>query len=274
MNLSIQILQTILKIEYEYDHAYFLDKIVPDLTQEVVHKLYQMLKSKKYEYENARIKALSVCIPYLEPELRYQEVEFILNLLENLEEIDNEEALVYVMIKLAPYVESDKRADILDQAAIIATLTDDSDFRMFMLITLIPHRFGSQRVDILYKAYESARNISNQIDRGKALGALAPYLPEELLLKTIEMALTIDYDREKLLEILGGELVKRGIALTDLAYEIWVNILQQMSRSNRPKFLRDLAALMPFILALAGDEAPQTAEGIYQAIQDVCGWWP
>jgi hypothetical protein len=28
------------------------------------------------------------------------------------------------------------------------------------------------------------------------------------------------------------------------------------------------------LFALAGDEAPQAAEGIYQAIQDVCGWWP
>jgi hypothetical protein len=31
---------------------------------------------------------------------------------------------------------------------------------------------------------------------------------------------------------------------------------------------------MPFILALAGDKAPQAAEGIYHAIQEVCGWWP
>lgn len=31
---------------------------------------------------------------------------------------------------------------------------------------------------------------------------------------------------------------------------------------------------MPFILALAGDEAPQAAEGIYYAIQEVCEWWP
>jgi hypothetical protein len=38
--------------------------------------------------------------------------------------------------------------------------------------------------------------------------------------------------------------------------------------------MEDLNALMPFILALAGDEAPQAAEGIYQAIQEVCGWWP
>ena len=31
---------------------------------------------------------------------------------------------------------------------------------------------------------------------------------------------------------------------------------------------------LPFILALASDEAPQAAEGIYQAIEEVCGWWP
>jgi hypothetical protein len=36
----------------------------------------------------------------------------------------------------------------------------------------------------------------------------------------------------------------------------------------------NLAALMPFILALAGDEAPQAAAGIYHAIQEVCAWWP
>jgi len=42
----------------------------------------------------------------------------------------------------------------------------------------------------------------------------------------------------------------------------------------RPEFLGDLTALMPFILALAGDEAPQAAEGIYHAIEEVCAWWP
>lgn len=33
-----------------------------------------------------------------------------------------------------------------------------------------------------------------------------------------------------------------------------------------------LAALMPFILALASDESLQAAEGIYHAIEEVCGW--
>ena len=31
---------------------------------------------------------------------------------------------------------------------------------------------------------------------------------------------------------------------------------------------------MFFILALADNEAPQAAEGIYHAIQEVCEWWP
>jgi hypothetical protein len=45
-----------------------------------------------------------------------------------------------------------------------------------------------------------------------------------------------------------------------------------MSMNPRPEFLHDLASLTPFILALASDEAPQAATGIFHAIQEVCAW--
>jgi len=46
-----------------------------------------------------------------------------------------------------------------------------------------------------------------------------------------------------------------------------------LSQRPRPEFIDDLETLLPFVLALAGDEAPQAATGIFQALRDVYAWW-
>lgn len=58
------------------------------------------------------------------------------------------------------------------------------------------------------------------------------------------------------------------------AFLEWTRTLHQLSQRPRPQFLGDIESLMSFILALADEEAPQAATGIFQALQDVCAWWP
>ncbi len=40
-------------------------------------------------------------------------------------------------------------------------------------------------------------------------------------------------------------------------FRLYADMLSQLAARPRPEFLTDLAALMPFVFALAGDEAPQ-----------------
>jgi len=97
---------------------------------------------------------------------------------------------------------------------------------------------------VLTEALAAARGIGNEADRIIALKALAPHLTA--------------WNRK----------------FPESAYLEWTRTLHQLSQRRRPQFLRDIASLMPFILALADEEAPQAATGIFQALQDVCGWWP
>ena len=76
------------------------------------------------------------------------------------------------------------------------------------------------------------------------------------------------------------ELAKQSIPSTivgnigDQAYATWHQAMHDLSTKPRPEFLAYLRALMPFTLALAGDEVQDVAQGIFRVIQEVCEWWP
>ncbi|MEZ4684058.1 MAG: hypothetical protein R2932_58605 [Caldilineaceae bacterium] len=107
--------------------------------------------------------------------------------------------------------------------------------------------------------------MEEEKNRILVLSELVPHLPENMLTEALSTAYEIENKRVREL-ILEDVVLKNETILSFLFHKL--------SYLPCSTFQKDLATFMPFILALAGDEAPQAAEGIYHAIQEVCGWWP
>lgn len=103
--------------------------------------------------------------------------------------------------------------------------------------------------------------------------ALAAHLPAEQRQTVLNEALNAA-SHASALSSLAQPLADWSHGAAKPAYGAWVESLPVLAARPRPEFLQDLATLMPFTLALAGDEASQAAEGIFHAIQEVCAWWP
>jgi len=93
--------------------------------------------------------------------------------------------------------------------------------------------------------------------------------------KALEAALAIPNQeyRIKVLDSLAPRLSNWVQIQPHIAYVKWQKAVHCLSAYPRPHFLADLRALMPFTLALAGEEVEAVAEGIFRAIEDVCKWW-
>ncbi len=102
------------------------------------------------------------------------------------------------------------------------------------------------------------------------LAALAPHLPEALLLEALAAAQAIEDegDRAKALEALAQRLVERPV---EELRSLWPGLLAHLTQRSRKDLLSDLRALTPVITKLGGDEA---IDELFHAIQDVGRWWP
>jgi hypothetical protein len=161
---------------------------------------------------------------------------------------------------------------LLGEAFTIACSIADESSRAEALRSLAPHL----PAELLGEALTAVRAIVHVSEFAYALSSLAPHLPAELWGEALTNVRAIghEYYRAKALSSLAHPLATWLNQRDSLVYRIWVETLSVLAASPRPQFLRDLTALMPFLLALAGDEAAPAAEGIYHAIQEVCGWWP
>ena len=176
-------------------------------------------------------------------------------------------------------------AILLAEELVIARSIGDEALRVKALGQLAPHL----PTVLLVEALSIARSVKNEVWRTQALVDLVPRLPVEQRLSVLEETLTAvcsiqseDFgykevytsSRVEALGRLAQTLADWVQAANGSAYHAWCKTLPTLAARPRPQLLSDLATLMPFILALAGDEAPQAAEGIYHAIQEVCAWWP
>ena len=115
--------------------------------------------------------------------------------------------------------------------------------------------------ELLGEALSTARQIQCHGWRADALGVLADHLVK-LLPEKFKSVAQIEH--------------KESRTKTDssAAYIAWQESMRELSAHPRPRFLKDLHSLMPFTLALAGEDVDKVAEGIGRAIQEVCAWWP
>jgi hypothetical protein len=192
--------------------------------------------------------------------------------------IEHEYSRAEALRSLAPHLQ----AELLGEALTTAREIEHEFSRAKALSSLAPHLPAEQRQTVLHEALTAVRAIADEYYRAEALHGLAPHLPEQrqsLLCEALTVARKIEdkdeYDsRVQVLSSLAHSLATWVNQRDSLAYRTWVETLPLLAVRPRPQFLRDLTALMPFLFALADDEAAPAAAGIYHAIQEVCGWWP
>ena len=199
---------------------------------------------------------------------------------------------------LALHLPDPQRQRILTEALISACKITDEEFRIDSLSLLMPYFSESQRITAVEEALSSIRRLEDKLDRQNALIALAPYLPIELQQRVLatEGAIKNKYHYlqvqllEKMLDSndeiwyasryigarrnISPHLATAALQHQQHYYRVFSDILPILALQPRPELINELAIFMPLILALAGDEARQAAEGIYHAIQEVCAWWP
>jgi len=203
------------------------------------------------------------------------------------------------------------RTNALEARAVTRAIKYEK-YRVDKLEVLTSQVPENQRIEVLTTALTAARGIEDVSDRAIALGALVPHLPPSLLEEALAAARAIglkldraivlselaarfggsqqsivltealalvqeignEYHRAETLAVLVPQLINWGRNAPESAYPVYSTTLQRLSQRPRPEFARDLEALLPFVLALAGNEATEAATGVYEALRDVYKWWP
>ncbi len=115
-----------------------------------------------------------------------------------------------------------------------------------------------------------ARLVLDERARARALAALAPHLPPDLLAQALKAAQAIEREdaRARALAALAPLWTQ---VPRQQAYALWAKTWPALAARRRDDLLFDLTALAPVIAALGGENAVRET---FQAIQDVSRWWP
>ncbi len=251
--------------------AHALGALIPHLSEpQRPRVLREALKAAHSlsEYP-VRASALNVLAPHLPQE---QQVKILDEALSAVAHIKDEYERVELLNELAPNLPEKLLSRLLD---IVCSMTGESE-RAKVLINLV------QRLPkrLLEKALTSAHSLEGPFWRAHLLSALAPRLLEHQRLDVwtevlLAVAVIIGWEfRTNALEEIVPSFVSWANQRPKLAQTALSTSLPKFAACPRPQFLEDLTILIPVVLALAGDEAPQAAEGIYHAIQEICAWWP
>lgn len=264
------------KIENEFLLVHAMSSLVPYLPTELREKALTLAMTWVLQDEESYTKELLKLAPYLS--VGMLEEAFIATC-----KIEDEFHRADVLVGLIPYLP----AELLDKILIISLgfkLAFSKYYRakiqaslvLHSLASLVPHPPENQRRQILKEALAAISAIQSSDKSLQVLNTLMIYLPNDMLGDALMTAHTIqgEYYRASALGDLVPLLIEWSMQQPHLSHLVFADFLQVIALRPRPQFLQDLAALMPFILAMAGDEAPEAAEGIYHAIQEVCVWWP
>ena len=257
-----------------------LSSLAPYLSEALRKKvLDEALAVARVGYtEEQRAYALSCLAPHL-PEALPKEVlgEILTAVRSSRQGMDRFHALN----RLAPHCPHTVRLEVVSEALTAIYAIQGSDYSDFdalgSLLPLLPEMLRREALD---EALTRIRSFRLPGSHARALSSLASHLPITWLGELLTAAGSIENDyhnlhwRDLALRNLVKPLIACILQSPELVYSSFVETLPVLASRPRPEFLRDITFLMPVILALAGDEAPQAAEGIYHAVQEVCGWWP
>lgn len=120
--------------------------------------------------------------------------------------------------------------------------------------------------EMLQKTLEAALSIQYDLNRAHALSELAPHQPQ-VLPEALEATLGIQYDLNR--AVVFSNLLS-VLNLSSIKFHLWCEILHNLSHRARFELLQDIPKLSDAIIALGGTEA--LAETL-RAIQEVCRQW-
>jgi hypothetical protein len=115
-----------------------------------------------------------------------------------------------------------------------------------------------------------ARQSDDGMARFEALKLVAPSLSVGDLVDALgragrERDAWFDY------EALGAIAEALALLPPDVLRPLWRDWLRERAPGKRPELCRDLAAMMPVVMALGG---PEAVMGLARAVNDVGRWWP
>ena len=257
--LLAEALATARRIGSEYARARALGVLAPHLPLTLLGEA--LVTARGIGNDSACARALVALAPHLPPML-------LTEALAATWEIWYESARAEALGALAPHLSS----ELLTEALAAAREMGDDTARARALGALAPYLPPA----VLTEALTAIKGMGDEDARARALGALAPYLPPAVLTEALTAikGMRDDTARARALGALAPHLAAWQKKLPEAAYLEWTHTIHQLSQRPRPQFLRDVESLMPFTLALADEEAPQAATGIFHALQDVCAWWP
>lgn len=259
------------EIESEYRRAEVLGVLAPHLPLPLLTEV--LVAAREFWQADDRATVLVALAPHL-PAAQQSAVRA--EALTIARGIWNKADRATVLVALVPHLPAAQQPAVLTEALAAAIEIGLEDNRVWALVVLAPHLPSP----LLTEALAAARKIEDELSRVKVLGVLALQLPEvqqsEVLTEALAMARIIgnEYVRARALAALAPQLAAWNSKFPESAYLEWTRTLPQLSQRPRPQFLRDIKSLMPFTLALADEEAPQAATGIFQVLQDACAWWP
>jgi hypothetical protein len=183
---------------------------------------------------------------------------------------------IILLDPLIPHLPPSQQLEVLQEALAAVGAIPDAWARTISLARLVPHLPGEQQLEVLQEALNATCAIQDGWVCAGAFKGLFPLLPPTLLPEALTAAAAIQHDgaRGRTLESLAPSLTRWTEDNSEMPYHAWCITLRTLVSHPHPAFLVDLAALLPFALALAGDDAPEVAAGIFHAIQEVCAWWP
>jgi hypothetical protein len=164
--------------------------------------------------------------------------------------------------KLAPHLPPELAGKALAAARDIR----DKRHRAAVLSTLAPHLPPHQQPTVLADALAAATAIADDDACAEALNALAPHLPPDLLPAALARAIQTEWYRTRALAALAPHL-----PTIPHYQQLWGETLPILAARGRSDLLSDLAALTPWLEALA---TPEELAAIAQSIVDVSRCWP
>jgi hypothetical protein len=227
--------------------------------------------------------------------------------------IQDEPSRVVALTGLAQHLPEPHRTAALEEAVNAARRVRDKNARANALIRVASHLTEKLKDVLLHEAFKTARDIRDHWTRQRTLMDLAPQLQDTDRSVAVREALEAarrDADKESLKalaphlpepersEILYDLLTEARNFRNDVfqAHEVvelsellttcvisrpspisghWSEVLRILSSHSRPNFLNYFTRVLPLALALAREAADeQVILGTFNAIQDVCRWWP
>jgi uncharacterized protein YeeX (DUF496 family) len=292
-------LQAARSISIDSSRAQALTVLAPLLpSDQQKNVLIEALQAVRSIYDKrSRSRALTALSPYLPPNLLSEALQLAYD-------ISDKKSRIYAVTTLASLIDIEQKKAALAEALQSARIISDERSRAEVLTALAPHlppdllaeALQSARVTFneysraeaashfntskppkrLAKALQSARSISNEWRRAEALSALALYLPPDqqadVLTEALQAAQAISFDASR------AQALNALAPMLDIEPSLnqqFLSTLRICAGRGRPRALSDLAALTPWIIAIAERaQQPNAINEFADAIIETARCWP